>query len=181
MFHTTRNNMGHQSGISLVEIMVTVLIFAVGSLGIASLQLAGLKYSSGSYARTQITILTDDMANKLKSNRAFALNENPNGSFGASPYVIANFTGTQTVNKNCVAERCTAQELVNYDLATWTSEIARTIPSGLGRLQVVDTATNGINDRQFQIQIQWRQVANSTDPNGTDADEVKNITYRVSL
>jgi len=84
-----------QAGITLVEVMVTVLILAVGSLGIASL-----------YARTQITILSDDMANRLKSNRIFALNQNPDGNFGDSPYVLPDLTGAQPVGRNCITEQC---------------------------------------------------------------------------
>jgi len=176
-----------QAGITLVEVMVTVLILAVGSLGIASLQLAGLKYSSGSYARTQITILSDDMANRLKSNRIFALNQNPDGNFGDSPYVLPDLTGAQPVGRNCITEQCSEAEFAAYDLATWTNEIARTIPSGRGQLLVVDNVgPDGLTDRQFQIQIEWRQVASSTNPDevdgaGIDDDEIKNITYRVSL
>lgn len=176
-------NTNQQAGLSLVEILVTVLIFAVGSLGIASLQLTGLKYSQGAYSRTQITILSDDMANRIKSNRTFALNQKSDGSYNTgSPYEIDTFTGQMTVAKNCILDECDDQELADYDIASWVNEVSRTIPSGRGRVQVIDTVdTNGLDDRQFSIEFQWRQVANSTDPDGTDADDVKTIAYRVSL
>lgn len=181
-FHTTTYDARHEAGISLVEILVTVLILAVGSLGIASLQLAGLKYSSGSYARTQVTILSDDMANRLKSNRVFALNQNADGTFGnGSPYVIADFTGAVAVARNCITDECDQQQLADYDIASWANEIARTIPSGRGRLLILDTVVNGLPDRQFSIQLQWRQVANSSTPEAADDAEIRTIAYRISL
>jgi len=96
-------------------------------------------------------------------------------------------TGAQPVGRNCITEQCSEAEFAAYDLATWTNEIARTIPSGRGQLLVVDNVgPDGLTDRQFQIQIEWRQVASSTNPDevdgaGIDDDEIKNITYRVSL
>lgn len=164
-----------QSGVTLVEVLVTVLILAVGSLGIASLQLAGLKYSSGSYARTQVTILSDDMANRIKSNRAIAL------TGAVSPYELSNFTGTTAVTRDCITDVCTAEQFADYDIATWANEVARAIPSGQGRVIVTDRLVDGVNDRQFSIQLQWRQVANSTDQQGSDNDEVKSVAYRISL
>jgi len=168
-----------QHGLSLVEILVTVLILAVGGLGIASLQLAGLKYSSGSYARTQAVILSDDMANRLKSNRAAALNLQADGSIGdPSAYEAATFAAPGAVGQDCLTQTCDADELATYDIAQWRNEIARTLPAGRGRITITDIAATG--QRQFNIAMRWRQTATSTNDT-TNTNEIQTVTFRVSL
>lgn len=176
----------YQKGISLIEILVTVLIIAIGGLGIASLQLAGLKYSSGSYARTQAVILADDIANRLKTNRDLALDLDNDGNVGGnSPYTIGSFAATVTSARDCLTDDCNPTQLATYDLATWLDEIARALPAGRGRIITVDEANpDGVIVRNFEIGLQWRQVANSSTPGDTGAlepDEVKEVIYRISI
>ena len=173
-----------QQGITLIEVLVTVLVTSVGALGIASMQLTGLKYTSGSYARTQAVLLADDMANRIKANRSEALNIAADGGFAAgSPYQIANFnTPIPAGFINCLVQNCTDQQLAAYDLATWQTELARVLPAGQGRITIVDsTNPNGIDERQFNISVQWRQVANSVVEDSDPADELRNFTFRISL
>jgi len=176
-----------QSGITLIEALVTLLVLAVGALGIASMQLAGLKYTSGSYARTQAVILADDMANRLKANRRFALdldaNGNPNTA-DSSPYGIATFDTAAPNAVNCLgqAQTCTPQQLADYDILTWRNELARVLPSGRGRITVDDDrVVDGVTQRQFNITVQWRQVANSTEILADDDLELKDFTFRIIL
>jgi len=176
-----------QSGFTLIEILVTVLILAVGGLGIASLQLAGLKYASGSYARTQAVLLADDMANRIKSNRSFALNLRPDGTFaGTSPYITGPYGTVLTSTNDCLQVVCDSAELAEYDLDSWIAEIERVLPAGQGQVTIVDTvnAETGQPERQFNIGIRWRQVANSTSRTALDADEsaeVQDFTFRISI
>ena len=172
-----------QSGFTLIEILVTVLILAVGSLGIASLHLAGLKYTSGSYARTQAILLADDMANRIKSNREFALDSNGNGGFGAtSPYEVA-FGATVNATNDCIETTCNEAQLADYDLQDWLAEVQRVMPAGQGQVTVLDrdNPATGESERQFNIAVRWRQVANSTATDGDEADEVKEFTFRISI
>nr|WHW29624.1 hypothetical protein [uncultured bacterium] len=176
-------NIAVQNGLSLVEILITVLILAIGSLGIASMQIAGLKYSSGSYARSQATHLADDMASRLKSNREEALDLQTNGSFGASPaYVINSFSSSYTTTENCITGTCTPAELTSFDKNAWLADIARAIPSGKGRVTFTDSINaDGVTERMYSIEIQWRQTATSSDADGAAADDIKSIAYRISI
>lgn len=57
-------------GISLIEVMVSVLILAIGVLGIAALQTVALKNSGGSASRTQAAIQIYSMMDIIRANRA---------------------------------------------------------------------------------------------------------------
>jgi len=176
----------HQSGVTLIEALVTLLVLAVGALGIASMQLAGLKYTSGSYARTQAVILADDMANRLKANRNFALNFNNGLPAGPSPYAVINtFNAPTPAGVNCLGnstQTCTPQQLANYDIVTWRNELARVLPSGRGSITTINRVLmNGVNQRQFNISVQWRQVSNSTQILQNTNNELKAFTFRILL
>ena len=58
-----------QQGVSLIEVMISVLILAIGVLGIAALQAVALKNSGGSASRTQAAIQSYSMMDIIRANR----------------------------------------------------------------------------------------------------------------
>ena len=59
-----------QRGVGLIEVMVAVLVLAVGMLGIAALQSITLKNASSSASRTQATLQIYSMMDIIRANRA---------------------------------------------------------------------------------------------------------------
>ena len=59
-----------QHGVGLIEVMVAVLVLAVGMLGIAALQSITLKNASSSASRTQATLQIYSMMDIIRANRA---------------------------------------------------------------------------------------------------------------
>ncbi|WP_292914734.1 type IV pilus modification protein PilV [Nitrosomonas sp.] len=59
-------------GVSLIEVLVTMVILAVGLLGLAGLQIRLQSSELESYQRTQALILLEDMTNRISTNRANA-------------------------------------------------------------------------------------------------------------
>ena len=55
-----------------MEILVTMLVMAVGLLGIAALQFKGLQYNHDAYVRSQVNFLAYDIADRIRLNRANA-------------------------------------------------------------------------------------------------------------
>src|SRR3546814_6624690 len=67
-----------QQGISLIEVMVSVLILAIGVLGVAALQTVALKNSGGSASRTQAAIQIYSLMDIIRANRTNIGLYNPN-------------------------------------------------------------------------------------------------------
>lgn len=61
------------SGMTLVEVLVSLVVISVGLLGVAALQITSLRNSQGSYLRTQATALADDIIDRMRANRTVAL------------------------------------------------------------------------------------------------------------
>ncbi len=57
-----------QLGVSLLEVLIAVLVLAVGVLGAAQLQLAALRYNAGAAHATQASFIAYDMLDRLRAN-----------------------------------------------------------------------------------------------------------------
>lgn len=57
-----------ESGSSMIEVLVTLLVFTIGMLGLAALQLNSLQGTSDSAQRSQTTWLLQDIAERIRAN-----------------------------------------------------------------------------------------------------------------
>ena len=79
-----------QSGMTLIEVLVSVVVVSVGLLGIAALQVTTLQNTHNSMLRTQASALADDILDRMRSNRTAALNGDYNRVIGdAAPSATA--------------------------------------------------------------------------------------------
>lgn len=57
-----------QSGMTLVEVMVALLILSVGVLGVAAVQLNALKFTDSALRNTQASFIAHDMIERIRAN-----------------------------------------------------------------------------------------------------------------
>lgn len=62
------NNQRMQRGSSLIEVLITLLVFAIGMLGMAALQLNALQGTADSAQRSQSTWILQDIAERIRAN-----------------------------------------------------------------------------------------------------------------
>lgn len=79
---------GSQRGVGLIEVMIAVLVLAIGVLGVAALQSLTLKNSAGSASRTQASIQIYSMLDIIRSDSANL------GTYNTNIYVAGDGTGT---------------------------------------------------------------------------------------
>jgi len=72
-----------QRGVTLIEILVTLLVLAIGLLGLAALQGVSLQAGQISYLRTQATNFVYEVADHARANRSLiaASGNVPNAGF----------------------------------------------------------------------------------------------------
>lgn len=61
-----------QSGLSLVEVLVAVVLLSVGLLGLAGLQASGMRVGRSSIHRSEAAQLAQDMIERMRANVAHA-------------------------------------------------------------------------------------------------------------
>jgi type IV pilus assembly protein PilV len=55
-------------GFSLIEVLVSIVVLSVGLLGVAALQVTGLRVGQSSFYRAQAAQFATDMADRLRAN-----------------------------------------------------------------------------------------------------------------
>ena len=59
-------------GFALVEVLVAVIVLAIGLLGLAGLHATGFRDNHGAFVRTQATYAVNDLADRMRANRVAA-------------------------------------------------------------------------------------------------------------
>lgn len=122
---------GSQQGTTLIEILISLLILAVGLLGMAGLQTVSLRNTQSAYQRTQATILSNDVVERIRANLQGAEAGNYNGNAG-------------TVNAACnTVAGCTPAQLAGNDIAEWNLALADNLPAGAGTVCADSTPDDG--------------------------------------
>lgn len=67
--HSSARNVLRQRGAGLIEVMVAVLLLALGLLGIAGMQLASLQHNHSAALRSQAVLLAYDALDRMRANR----------------------------------------------------------------------------------------------------------------
>lgn len=148
-----------QAGFSLIEVLITVVILSIGLLGIAGLQATALKNNHSAYLRTQATLLSYDMGDRMRANRNAVVN---------NLYNIP----TETSNAACLTTAgCSASAMAQNDAYEWQTEIAALLPEGEGIVCLDSSPDDGVDSSSpacsgggttYAIKIWWNDERNTT-------------------
>lgn len=116
------------SGSSMVELLITLVITSIGLLGLANIQLIGLRNNVFAYNRTQAIILASDMSDRMRANSEAVI---------AGDYIQATSTEYSTCQS---AAGCSSSEMAKNDTYEWLQLIGE-LPSGAG-LVCIDSTPN---------------------------------------
>jgi type IV pilus assembly protein PilV len=126
-------------GFTLVEVLVALVVMAVGLLGIAALYVEGLRAGRTSIYRTAAVNLAADMADRIRAN----------------PAASAAYAGTGPGTDNfCVngMDDCSAADLAADDWFRWREDIERRLPPGASG--GIEVANLGVIT-QYDITVTW--------------------------
>ncbi|NKI35237.1 type IV pilus modification protein PilV [Wenzhouxiangella sp. XN79A] len=92
-----------QAGVTLIEVLITLLVLSVGLLGVAALQGFSLQANQVSYYRTQATNIAYELADHARANRSevAASGNIPNAGFWSTR--AAQLLPAGTVNTSVTA------------------------------------------------------------------------------
>lgn len=129
-----------QHGVGLIEVMIAVLVLAIGVLGVAALQSLTLKNAAGSASRTQASIQIYSMMDIIRADRSNL------GTYNTNIYVAGDGTGDPGT------------------MAGWLDGLKATVaPDAKGKVVcTADTMTCSVG-------VQWSD-ANTTGGNSTPVD-----------
>jgi len=113
-------------GFTLIEVLVALLIVALGMLGNAMLQLQGMKNSNDAYIRSQIGIIAFEIADKIRANRECQDKYVDTSEFFGKTYTI----GEETSPGACVYTSALGDSGMANERACIASMLENTLPAG---------------------------------------------------
>jgi type IV pilus assembly protein PilV len=117
------------SGFSLIEVLVALLVLAIGLLGLAALQAQGLRFNHDAYVRTTATHMASGIIDRMRVNRN-----------NVAPYTAAPappFNCDPTVSS------------IAMDLECWYDGLSRSLPGGAGVITANATANF------YDVTVRW--------------------------
>lgn len=160
------NRTRKQTGVGLVEVLIALLITAIGLLGLAALHGKAQKAEVESYQRAQAMVLLEDMVNRLRSNRT----GKDSYALGDSDFVG---TGSDFGGSGCDDDRACADLLDWHNSLLGSTEAisGTTLGALIGARGCI---TGGGND--FVVTVVWQgvmgddeEVLPDDDPRNTNA------------
>ena len=165
-----------QSGFSLIEIMVAALILSIGILGVASLQIIGMKGTHQSYMKQQAMAVVQSLTERMHANKSGVI---------AGNYLVNSSTfDCNAVLNTCSSSssNCTNVEIATVDLHNLVCGYKKGSAPRTGGVEVVaagdvSTLVNGELDvtcptgcatGEIRINVQWTEREFGSETPGVD-------------
>lgn len=155
-------------GFSLLEVLVALVIIAVGLLGVAKIHALAIGNTRVSGSRNMAAIYAGSLSSAMHANQAFwQSNTLAPGTFsvtsttiGATPTITSTPAAVSAETTSCAYSAtsttpaaCSATQMAAHDLRTWGTSLQQ-LPSGQGTVDCAFTATNPVTCR---ITIRWSE------------------------
>jgi len=138
-----------QSGLSLIELLVSLAIFSFGILSMGQLQTHALKTTMLNLQTKQAIQLSQEIAEIMTANPAALI---------LNAYEIDVLT---TPTSTLCSPTCTARQHAANSLSNWKNNISSALPGGKGSIQK--------SGNTYNILITWPQTGKSTKNNCSSA------------
>jgi type IV pilus assembly protein PilV len=195
LFKSTTHNPRHHAGFTLIEVLVTVVVVSIGLLGLAGLQINGLRANVSSEARSKATLLASDIIERMRANPLGVVNNNyaniDTAGIGCGaapdPFCSNNSGGIALVT---ASGGCTPTEIASFDAWVWACGMppanANVVRGGVTNQLNQGTGTVVCNDdpcladSTYTVTVSWNETnLNTGDAATAGVDTLKNISLVV--
>ena len=137
--NTKKRPQQNQTGFSLVEVLIALIILSVGMLGIAGLYVQSLQAGRTSLFRHHAVTLAGDIADRIRAN----------------PTAAAAYEATAGADNSCIAGGvdCTPAQMAAQDIQLWQEQATETLPAG----NVSVVFDGSANPPTYAITVGWSE------------------------
>lgn len=130
-------------GVTLIEVLISLLILSLALIGIAGLQAVTTSYQQGVFTRSSLSTHLNDITGRIRANLSEAPGFNPLVDPADSPYAFTDSWDDQQdepdapgtlcgIEASAVA--CTSAQRAAYDLWAWRSQVRDAMPQGSAQI-----------------------------------------------
>lgn len=134
-------NIRKQTGVGLIEVLITMLVLAVGLLGLAALQNSALRFSHTATLESQAQFLARDIIDSMRVV----------GKPEQELFVIDFSEPAPSAGTNCKSTNCSSETaLANWLLREWRNNVDALLPNNEVEIKRINTTTN-----EYSITIRY--------------------------
>ncbi len=164
-----------QSGFTLIEVLVAILILAVGLMGLSAMQLTSLKVNQGAYYRSQASILASDILDRMRANRE---------GFEDGDYDDLDTSDSIPSAQSCISSAlgCTSSQLADQDFREWAGYFEDVDSLGNSYLPLIPGATGTVDvdgDNNATVVISWGQQGWGENADGDIVKEQQTQQFQI--
>lgn len=138
-------------GFTLLEIMISLVILAVGLLGLAGLQSVSVINNHAALMRSEASLLSYDIMDRMRANRDEARDTNR---------YLSGFGDSASAYPLCIAP-CTPATLASHDLNQWKTDVSTQLPGGEAEIARENLASGQL----YIVTLRWDEtVPDENDP-----------------
>jgi type IV pilus assembly protein PilV len=178
---------GRADGFTLVEVMVSLVICAIGLLGLAKLQSLVISSTAVSASRSLAAIEASSLAATMHANTAYWASVAPTTPITVSvtgtasapvvSIVSSDTTLSTPVTTTCSTpgtSSCAPNVMAAFDLQAWAQALGAVLPSSFSTITCATVATAPVT---CTIQIQWTESAQGVNVQQTNLSGLQTPTY----
>jgi|GEM_PF-1429560 len=171
-YHNLKSNNMQIKGFTLVEVLVSMIILAVGLLGASALIVHGLQTGQGASQRSVAVVIAQTLADKLRSNKEFATKgDNGHKDYYFSKLDVAlgdgcevDASGNPTSNALCDkcssagSDDCTVEDQAQKDMLDIFDMINSNMPGSrmvVERMSIRIPNSQDANNNIYCVAISW--------------------------
>lgn len=170
MKNMTRNvQASHAKGFSLIEVLISMFVLAIGILGAGALQTIGLQNSMAASTRSQAMFIAGDMVDRMRNNRP-----------ALASYVGTYNSATTTSTSSCISGTtgCSATSLVSSDIHDLVTYLQPVTSGGLLPGATVQVSNAG---SVYNISVSWTEREWQSGTYVQNASAAKSYSISVNL
>ena len=119
-----------QSGFSILEVLIAIIILSIGMLGAVGMQAAAMQANKETRNQAAAATLGRELAEKMRGNHTVAIKT----TAADNPYLFdSTLTGTSTIatpSVNCFTAGCpTPKDAASWDVADWKGRVLNALPT----------------------------------------------------
>lgn len=142
---TARKYQARQSGVTMIEILITILVLAIGLTGVMTMEAVAIKTNHQAYLRTQAILQAQEMADRMHANLQ---------GVSDGDYIMS--TAPTTPTTNCLSAACTTTEMATFDKWEWDQGNKKLLPDSTATITYDSVAET------HSITVNWKEEGNDT-------------------
>ncbi|MEH6550499.1 MAG: type IV pilus modification protein PilV [Pseudomonadales bacterium] len=172
-----------QQGMGLIEVLVALMVLAIGLLGMLNMQSKGLQFNQAGYYRSQALFLAEDIVERMRSNRdsinSYAVDYATDVEGNAVGTAPVDENGDEIVIPECAPAThdqpdggvesvitCDASGYASSDMKIWKALLVDLLPAGDAEITVSED-TAGL----YHVTVSIRyQITAHLEESGDQAD-----------